>query len=154
MRWIKKQNIWIAAAVASVVVMAVIFFFSSQPVVDSDRLSKGFGRKLMEWFPALGARFTLSELDHYLRKSAHFAIYFILGFCLTVAAGRQKKLPPAVVSVGVGVIFAASDEIHQFFSDGRGPMIKDVILDSFGVAAGSALSLLCGKIVRSMRGKR
>lgn len=147
-----KQMKWAVAAIAAAAIMASIFFFSAQPVQDSDSLSKGIGRKLLEWFPSLHEKVTLSELNHYLRKLAHFTIYFALGVCLTVAAGRQKRLPPVVVSILIGTVFAASDEIHQIFSDGRGPMVRDVILDSCGLAAGSALAAAGGKLARKMRG--
>lgn len=148
-----KQMKWAVAAIAAAAIMALIFFFSAQPVQDSDSLSKGIGRKLLEWFPVLHEKVTLSELNHYLRKLAHFTIYFALGVCLTVAAGRQKKLPPVVVSILIGTVFAASDEIHQIFSDGRGPMVQDVILDSCGVAAGSALAAVCEKLHSTLKHK-
>lgn len=148
-----KQMKWAVAAIAAAAIMALIFFFSAQPVQESDSLSKGIGRKLLEWFPVLHEKVTLSELNHYLRKLAHFTIYFALGVCLTVAAGRQKKLPPVVVSILIGTVFAASDEIHQIFSDGRGPMVWDVILDSCGVVTGSALVAVCEKLHNTLKHK-
>ena len=36
-----------------------------------------------------------------------------------------------------GAAFAVTDEFHQFFSDGRGPMLQDVLLDTCGVTAGA-----------------
>lgn len=142
----KKRIQWTLALLAAIAVMVLIFFFSGQSVEESDGLSKGLGRKLLEWCPSLNDKVTLSELNHYLRKLAHFTIYFVLGVCLTVAAGRQEKLPPVVVSILIGAAFAASDEIHQIFSDGRGPMVQDVILDSCGVVAGSVLTAACEKL--------
>lgn len=148
-----KQMKWAVAAIAAAAIMALIFFFSAQPVEESDSLSKGIGRKLLEWFPVLHEKVTLSELNHYLRKLAHFTIYFALGVCLTVAAGRQKKLPPVVVSILIGTVFAASDEIHQIFSDGRGPMVRDVVLDACGLAVGSALAAVCEKLHNALKHK-
>lgn len=143
----KKQVQWTFALLATIAIMTLIFFFSSQPARESGMLSKGIGRKLLELIPALNSVVTLSKLDHYLRKLAHFTIYSILGCCLTVVAGRQQKIAPVVVSILVGTAFAASDEIHQVFSEGRGAMVQDVILDFCGVAVGSVLFTLCGKIL-------
>lgn len=134
------------AAIAAVAIMVLIFFFSAQPAKDSDSLSREVGRTLLEWFPSLENKMTLSKLDHCLRKLAHFTIYFVLGVCLTVVTGRQKKLPPITVPVLIGTAFAVSDEIHQIFSDGRGPMIRDVVLDACGVAAGSVLAMVCERV--------
>ena len=144
----KKRMKWAIASVAAAGIMGLIFFFSAQPVQESSGLSKGICGKLLEWIPSLNEKVSLSELDHCLRKLAHFTIYFALGVCLTVAAGRQKRLPAAAVSLLIGTAFAASDEIHQIFSDGRGPMIQDVVLDACGVAAGSALAALSGRLTR------
>lgn len=116
----KKQIQW-AAAVMAAAIMILIFSFSAQSAQESHFLSKGIGRMLLECFPSLSSVVTLSELNHYLRKLAHFVIYFALGVCLTLASGRQRKLPPAVLSILIGAAFAASDEVHQIFSGGRGP---------------------------------
>lgn len=148
----KKRIQW-AAAVMAAAIMVLIFFFSAQSAQESDFLSKGIGKMLLEWFPSLSSMVTLSELNHCLRKMAHFVIYLALGICLTLASGRQRKLPPVVLSILIGAVFAASDEVHQIFSDGRGAMIQDVFLDTFGVAVGSCLIALCEKAHR-MRGQK
>lgn len=146
-----KQMKYIVAAITAAAIMVLIFIFSSQPARVSGGLSKEISRKLLEWFPVLNDRITLGRLNYYLRKLAHFAIYFALGVCLTVAAGRQKKLPPLLVSILIGTAFAASDEVHQIFSDGRGPMVRDVVLDACGVVAGSTLATACGRLTQKMR---
>ena len=40
----------------------------------------------------------------------------------------------------VGTLYAASDEIHQLFVPGRSGQLRDVLLDSAGVAAGILLA--------------
>ena len=51
---------------------------------------------------------------------------------------KLRRMPIAVcVSVLLGAVFAVSDEFHQFFSEGRGPSVQDVLLDTCGAAAGS-----------------
>jgi VanZ family protein len=91
-----------------VVWAAVIFTFSSIP-----GLSTGLGT----W-------------DLLLRKAAHMTEYAILGALLLRALGREL---PAFL---VGVAYAATDEIHQHFVEGRHASAIDVALDSVGVAAG------------------
>ena len=45
----------------------------------------------------------------------------------------------AVYSLAFSVIFAVTDEIHQAFVPGRGPALKDVLLDAVGAALGIAV---------------
>ena len=39
-------------------------------------------------------------------------------------------------SLAIGVIYAVSDEIHQYFVPGRSMQISDIVIDSFGVLSG------------------
>lgn len=136
----KKRISQLFSVVLVVAVMVLIYRFSAQSVAESRGLSKSIAEKLATLFPALGQ---VERLEHYLRKFAHFMLYFILGCGLTGVAGGQRKVSPVLVSILVGTIFAASDEIHQIFSDGRGPMVQDVLLDACGVATGSVFVALC-----------
>ena len=68
-----------------------------------------------------------------LRKLAHTAEYAILGALLVRATGR------AWPAFGLGVLYAASDEIHQTFVSGRHGSPVDVAIDAVGVAIGIAL---------------
>jgi VanZ family protein len=87
---------------------ALIFAFSSIP-----SLSTGLGT----W-------------DLVLRKLAHAGEYAVLG-ALLLRACRSPRL-----AVGLGVLYAVSDEIHQSFVTGRHAAVTDVLIDTVGVAAG------------------
>ena len=50
---------------------------------------------------------------------------------------RHYRLP-----LCIGVLYAASDELHQAFVPGRGPAVGDVVLDGVGVLFGIAVVLL------------
>jgi hypothetical protein len=90
---------------------AVIFGLSSVP-----SLSSGFG----VW-------------DEVLRKGAHLAEYAVLGLLLMRAWGREL---PALVTA---VAYAATDEIHQRFVQGRHSSPFDVAFDACGAAIGLLL---------------
>ena len=87
---------------------AVIFAFSSVP-----SLSSGLGG----W-------------DVVLRKLAHVTEYAILG-ALLLRATRRPWL-----ALGLAAAYAASDEVHQHFVEGRVGAPLDVLIDSVGVAMG------------------
>jgi VanZ family protein len=96
-----------------VVWAAVIFTFSSIP-----SLSTGLGT----W-------------DTILRKGAHLAEYAVLGGLLYRALGREA------LALAVGIAYAATDELHQYFVRGRHASPVDVAIDAVGIAVGMLLWL-------------
>jgi VanZ family protein len=92
---------------------AVIFTFSSIP-----SLSTGLGT----W-------------DTILRKGAHLAEYAVLGGLLYRALGREA------LALAVGIAYAATDELHQYFVRGRHASPVDVAIDAVGIAVGMLLWL-------------
>ena len=75
--------------------------------------------------------------DGLLRKFAHFAEFGALGFLLGWLFGMLGKKWPVPFLLGVAA--ACVDETIQIFVPGRGPGIRDVCIDSCGVAAGMLL---------------
>ena len=78
--------------------------------------------------PSLGTG--LGTWDLVLRKLAHVTEYAILGALLLRAIGRP------VPAFAVGVLYAASDEMHQHFVSGRHASPLDVAIDAAGIAIG------------------
>jgi uncharacterized protein YfiM (DUF2279 family) len=75
----------------------------------------------------------LGGWDLVLRKTAHAAEYALLGALLVRATGRTG------LAFALGVLYAASDEIHQSFVPGRLGSPLDVAIDAAGVAVGIVL---------------
>ena len=75
----------------------------------------------------------LGTWDLVLRKTAHGFEYAVLGALLVRAL--HDELP----AFCVGVAYAASDELHQHFVEGRVGAPLDVLIDSVGVAIGIVL---------------
>jgi VanZ family protein len=100
--------------------MGVIFLLSAQP-----DLSSGLG-----------------TFDLVLRKAAHMTEYGLLLFLLwrplrTIASDRAAL----VAAFAVGVLYAASDEWHQSFVEGRHGTPVDVGIDTAGMAIAAFLVL-------------
>lgn len=142
---LKKQKLLLVSIGVTATVMGLIIWFSSQPVTDSDSLSRGLAQRLLNLFSVEASTHELSRLNHILRKVAHFALYFILGCGLTgITSHKWQRKPMAIcVSVLLGTVFAVTDEFHQFFPEGRGPSMRDVLLDTCGVVAGSLILIVC-----------
>ncbi len=91
---------------------------------------------------------------HYLRKAAHFAEYAALGFCVGGFAFAFRWRRPAlrILTVIAGCIAAASvDECIQLFIPGRGPHLRDVLLDACGAVFGLAVFALIVLLFRARR---
>ena len=93
--------------------MGVIFFFSAQP---------DLGTGLGVW-------------DTILRKAAHMAEYGLLWFLWQRALQRPSPLPAALIALA----YAASDELHQSFVEGRHGTPVDVLIDAAGIALAIAI---------------
>ncbi len=83
-----------------------------------------------------------------LRKIAHFSEFAALGACLCWYFGMLGKHKTGALLWGIGA--ACVDETIQRFVPDRGPSLKDVGIDTCGVAAGMVLLLtghnLCKKL--------
>lgn len=127
----------------------MIFMFSAQPATKSNELSTGFTRVLVETLGEIlpfeietsTAIKSIGQLNHYIRKSAHFSVYLILGILVYRALSkgnyRNKKIITALI---ICVIYAATDEFHQLFVPGRGGQFKDIFIDSLGAFVGITIS--------------
>ena len=84
-----------------------------------------------------------------VRKGAHFLEYLVLGISLfwTVRDLRERRGYAADRLAGrtvltpwaIGVLYAVTDEVHQYFVPGRSCELRDVLIDACGVAAGVAI---------------
>jgi VanZ family protein len=104
---VKKLDAWLPP----LVLMAVIFFFSAQP-----NLNSGLG-----W------------IDHVGRKIVHASEYALLCF-LWWRALRTKldRITALGAAWTIAALYAASDEYHQSFVSGRHATWVDVAIDSMG----------------------
>ena len=59
-----------------------------------------------------------------------------------------KEIDKLGYSLIIGVIYASSDEIHQSFTPGRGPLLTDVIIDTMGILLGILLIMLVLKLYK------
>lgn len=138
---------------------AIIFKFSSQIAEESNGVSNGVLRKIIDIFPytkGLSEEIKIKMVEYgnpIIRKLAHFSIYALVGvwimsFMSTFDMRLYKKW---IISMLVGVVYAASDEFHQSFVPGRGPSIVDVGIDSLGVLTGILVVLIIISIYRALK---
>ena len=92
--------------------MALIFVLSAQPSDEIDRA----------WW------------DVALRKLAHVTEYAVLTALWWRALRGIGLARPVLVAAAISLGYAATDEFHQTFVDGRRGTPVDVLIDSLGIA--------------------
>ncbi|WP_052131608.1 VanZ family protein [Planococcus sp. CAU13] len=145
-----KLMAWLAVAFW----MALIFMLSHQPGSVSSGLSDGVSKIFLDFAGDFLPGST--ELFHtFVRKNAHFFAYLILAVLLVNALGNWGRLTgrALLAAFAIAVAYAITDEFHQLFIEGRSGELRDVLIDSFGAAAGIAISRMSGFIVQKRQEK-
>jgi VanZ family protein len=114
------MKFWIKRWGPAVIMMALIFIASSIP-----------GAKL----PQIGFWDTLAK------KGGHIIGYALLSaaFLHAVCNGKRPRPIQVVAALCLTILYAVSDELHQGFTLGRTPSVRDVFIDAFGGLIGIAL---------------
>ncbi len=98
---------------------------------------------------------TLLDISLFIRKLAHVGEYAVLAALLyrLVRVDAEKGWHPrsAFISVLLGALYAASDELHQFFVPGRQASVYDWLLDVSGVGLGMSATYV---LIRLFAGKK
>lgn len=122
--------------------MIIIFMFSNQSATQSSKLSDSLiDNTIVKVYEIFNGKVNkeqrakiIDKYSYFIRKLAHFTLYFILGIlCFTFFKDFTKHY--VIYSIMVCFLYAVSDEIHQMFSIERGPGVIDVLIDTLGSLA-------------------
>jgi VanZ family protein len=140
---------WLVLYAPPLLLMLIIFMASTD--VGSSEHSGRVLYPILTWL-GLADRLTaarLDEINHYVRKAGHLTEYALLAALVhralapsLILAGRGRSRWAAkwvLISLGVVLLYAASDEFHQRFVASRTPSIWDVLLDTIGGGVGLTL---------------
>lgn len=137
-----------------------VFHNSAKPTAESQQASEVVAETIenIAQKTDTGETKVSSTSVQYIRKAAHAVEFFALGLELSafsLLVGRRKYNFQKFWNVlSVSLAVAVADESIQIFS-GRGPAVRDVLIDLGGAAIGIVLTLLVHWIWISCRkGKR
>ena len=122
-------------------VMYIIFSFSSETGEQSKEVSEGVLSIIIEYLGNIVSH-------NVLRKIAHFTEYAALGFCMSGAICFTFSKNKFDIPLIPCVLFAVSDEIHQYFVPERACRVFDVFVDSCGSSVGILIFLLIVFLIR------
>ncbi|MGN0777572.1 MAG: VanZ family protein [Aristaeellaceae bacterium] len=151
-----KQRMIQLALWAGVIGMAVLIFaMSAQNGEASTASSDTFVLPLLNLLDRL---FDLTEasreslywtLQLIVRKIAHISEYALLAFLIRILAMSYRAHRPGMIGWLIAVVYAATDELHQFFIGGRSSQFTDVLVDAFGALLGVAAAWAVARFIAS-----
>ena len=129
--------------IASIILMAAIFYFSSIPGEEIGQVNDVIIRESATILPDATPSSFFKDMTWL--KSGHVIGYGMLGVTLWLGFFQIWKFP-LLWSTLTAMLYAISDEIHQSFVPGRSGSVTDVVLDTIAalICAG-LLSLVFSK---------
>lgn len=134
---IKTALCWILVAIC----MSVIFWLSSQ-TADKSSVQSG---AILQWLISIFGDNLFT--DFIVRKAAHCLEFTGLCVLFNLAFYQTHKKTMPLISILCTSLYAASDEIHQLFVDGRSCQFTDWIIDSCGALLGTIGFIVLYKII-------
>ena len=156
------KKLRIVSAIVTILIMTLIFLFSSQNREESATVSRGITQYVADIISVI-LKLTenqktdlISNIHGMIRKLAHFIIYTSLGISSTAFflsyLYKKRKSITLITAVIFCCFYAVTDEIHQNFVAGRGPQLSDVLLDTFGAFIGSLIFLIIYRMYVKKKG--
>ena len=124
-KWFEKHNIisWII----TILIAIIIFYVSS-----------------LTFAPGTQAGFNWKPLAYHFYAFLFFSAFLLIA----LVKGKNKKF--IFIAIAFAIIYAISDEIHQFFVPGRACALQDVLIDTTGILFASLFYVVRMKYVIKM----
>ena len=156
-----KKFLRVSVFILLILWMTLIFSLSNETATESSDTSGGFSYKVVAFFyPEFKAlseteqQEIISTLSFPIRKGAHFTLFSVLG-ALSYAnvsffkgINRNKK---NIIAFAFSASYAATDELHQYFIEGRSCELRDWLIDCSGVLL--AIILINILFIKRRKGK-
>ena len=141
--------------------MVMIFLFSAQEAVESQKTSESFTKKVLsvsknfKELPEIKQNIVVEKVQFSVRKAAHFSVHTLLGISLLSAMQLSfKKRFLWLYSYVIATFYAVTDEFHQLFVIGRSCRVGDMFIDSMGALSGILIVLIITTLYKNKKAKR
>lgn len=141
---------------------AVIFNFSGQVATKSSKTSGRVADIVIKIVPSFNKlndeeKVILKKkyINPIVRKLAHFSIYALLGLwtILFMFTFKRTFYQRGLTAICFCIFYAATDEFHQLFVEGRGAQVVDVWIDSLGAIISVLTIILIVRLYRKAHNK-
>lgn len=147
---VKNKALKIVFLCMLVLWMALIFYMSAKDAGESSEMSSPLAiwtaKTIVPGYADMTAEQqekVVSTVEVIIRKGGHFTEYAILGALMYIVINMYAvKKKSFILSLLLSALYAASDEIHQYFVPGRACMFGDVLIDSSGALVGIIACIL------------
>lgn len=131
--------------------VVLMFVLSGQTGDESRELSSGLTQWILNAFSFL--KLEAGELEHILRKSAHFCMFAAEGFLLHFAFRftLKRKRTAFLITAVVSALLAVCNELHQLLDPVRSCEVRDMLIDFGGAVAGMLAAVLIAQLCRRLR---
>lgn len=148
MSYSKGRKIYIIiSALILLAVLITIFILSDQDGQDSSSTS-GFFTRLIEAILGRPAN------EDVIRTLAHFCEFAGLGFLTCNFIFSLTDKPRPFLSIIFSVLYAVSDEIHQYFVPERACQLSDLAVDTAGIVSGVAVFCILITLITKIKHKK
>lgn len=136
-----------------------IFNFSSQNGPQSSSVSHKVAKIIIDTLPSTKnleeeqKNILVEKSQKIIRKGAHFSIYMMVGILIMafMCTYNVKQKTKILVSIFTGILYAISDEVHQYFIPGRQASTIDVGIDTCGVITGILIVIGINTIINKIK---
>ncbi len=133
----------------SILWMVLIYSMSAKTASASTEDSMFITDYIIKFFFSNPSEELLSFAENIIRKIAHFTEYAVLSILLTLTLKSfGLTLKKSAFAVLISFLYAASDEIHQYFVPGRACRTFDVLIDTSGAFVGYIICVYFQKIFK------
>ena len=153
-----KNFIRVTLLILLIAWMLLIFSLSAETATESADKSGGFSYKIAAFFMPEFEEMSeaeqleiLEKMSFPIRKAAHFSIFAVLSCLAFLNVNFFDKLSDIqkyLSALGIAAIYAASDEFHQKFVEGRSCEFRDWLIDCAGAIAGLLFCYVIAEFIR------
>ena len=127
--------------------LGIIYYLSSQPGTASLNESNGLLEIIANILHVNDVNKFISKYGAFIRELAHFGEFFILGLLVYTNLSEYTNKSILLITIVLCVLYANSDEIHQYFVEDRVFSFLDILIDTLGSVLASTFSHLVDKYV-------
>ena len=143
-----RRKIYIALSwTFALACMIIIFYFSRERAADSSETSNSL-------IALIERLFNYRLTPHTIRKTAHALEYFGLTLAFNLAYGTSLNRFSPLLSLLSSVFYSGTDEIHQYFVEGRACRATDLAVDFCGTLAMTLILCVAYLIIKKSMEKR